>query len=498
MILNTVLTIINIILCKNFGETDEKFIDNIRNLESEIGTILNENRNLDAGFINGTEETFISGDPNYINSRFSSDLNPFSYDISGFNRGIMDEIGKKAIIEDFDYSQELPKDVVISEKYEIKSPDSDILVTPDLIDDKLYGNTELYGDTYGGDTVLVKEKTLTPTISGDYLVRDSPGSISYQIPKNTDNFAANNLNSGLKIVSVHENPYLEDPTDLTKKLITSVNDLDKVYSDVPKKEKKPGKTKFTFSKHDKYQPLSKSNKRAIVKTLIPDENKNKVTYTHDSRQPETIVVEKKDIDKDETIKKLILENDALKNRLKINSKKEMIFKKSLEDNIIKKELLKEGLHNGLNKGLYNGLNKGFRYPIIHKPSILNHPRVNKRINIVKKSLIDESIDNKINDAHNDIEKARLLHNRAARHKKAANRLKTSAEVENMVAKELGPNYLGVRINDKSLIDNMRANVLNEEAEKEKIKSDVLLGNAIGKINTAGDTAIAENFDIIDF
>lgn len=451
------IVIFSQILSRNIHGKNEASINKIRKLEKEIIKILKENNE----------------EKNEFNHNVASKINPGNIKLSDIKSNHLDSKNENiSNFDEFDFN-------VLREtlKNEIEEPES--LLKRLGSDIQMPGtHIELNDDKAVSSTLSEIKEPLSYDKGSKPLLKTVVGSI------------LNKKSSPLAAAQDELNGVFSNKDSLNFKNIEPSNRITEFKS-------KPGD--FSALKYGKislentngskfkngFKPLDQIKKKGEDKTIFPEKNFKNYTLSGDSKESD-VVVKTDEIDRDETIKKLKSENDILKEQIKLDSMKNKVLVQTLKDNIRKKGKLKEASHE--------------RHPISKR---LDAPKlpvpkpafVNKHPDMPNKSHMAKNIDTKLEEANEDVKNARILHNNATLHKKAADSLKTSAEVENMVAKEIGSaTSLGSKIREKSARDNLRAIAFEEKAEKERINSDFLLGHALGKIETVEDTEIAETSD----
>lgn len=429
------------ILCLGILDNDDSYIDNVRELESEIDTALKE------------DQIFGS----VIDQNVVNDLDPL-INISGTKSDRLTRKIENNAIDDvlgLNVENGVLKNEISGYNPSIKHFDSDEVIP--MLRDSI--------DVTSSRLLSPKESLLNGTLPINLATAIVDSQLDNIKPAFEALSDANNIISELNGTNLLE---------------SKIDDFlgQRYTSDLPKK-----KYVIKRKKIAKYKPLAEIRERGVVKSLLPERKCINEELILEPKEPKTVAVEINEIDKDETIRMLKSENDSLRKQIKLDSMKHKALTQSLADNIIKKDVLKDALNK--------------RYPfakrlISPKRPFLKHPHLNDLYNLRRKSKIAENIDNEISEANYDVQSAQILNNNAAFHEKAANGLKTSAKVKNIVARKIAPNLLGLGINDNGIVDKLNAISLQDQAEKEKENSYLLLGHALGKIENVGDTAIAEN------
>lgn len=456
------------IFCKNIKEKDvgeekeekreneESYIDIVRELEDELKTLFKD----DPEFRSGSNLNLAS----YGNSE---NLNPMVNVPSTKSNRLAKEIGKKVIFggTNSKIGNDVLKNEILEQNPALKHWGSLIPRIP-LNSGKM-------------DVVSSALNGLNDHILNDKIpIPSSKAVVGSVIRKIKNDLAAISARSN------HIIPELEGLNVLDKDIIYPIKKLeedldgfpDKKDPTMPSKPSKPSKKKFTFINENPAEDkrLDELNKKAIVRGLLPKKERENAKVSADPQQPDAFTTEK---DSEETIKKLKSENESLKEQIAIDLMEKEALAYSLGGNILESELL---------RGNLPAINRKF----VPKLPILKLP-FNNHLSTEGELIMGESIMANLN-----AENARILHNNAAIDKKEANSLKTSAEVDNMVARELGPSSLGTMIKDEGIIDNLFATALDEKAKNEKTNSDLLSNLALDKIKNVRNTVIADDLELI--
>lgn len=445
------------ILCKDITEKKETFIKNIRKLDSEIKTILKENDEAEGGSYNSGDSTKKSKEPNSSGTKLSSSDS---------------EIGNDANTNDADLNS--PKDISKTENEVSKSTINPLNSGAKKLK-RLLKKSDDNGagsQMQGRKESLLNDKTPNPSTKkvGDSSLNGKNSPLS---SKPTDN----NSNALEK-----DGPNLPNNniTNNNKTKDDKIEDLmGKKQASIPKKEEDPLKIKNPLG----FKSLDEIKKKDVDKKVFPRINHENSKPALNPKESGAVGAEIDEIDKEMTIKRLKSENHALREQIRLNSINSINSDPTLKGNNLKKVSLEETLH---------GLHPQAKRQTDQKLSISSSPFFNEQLNMSKKANIARSIENKINDANNDVQNAHFLENKAVLDKKAANSLKTSANVDNIIASQIGSTSLGSKIQEDGMNDKLRAIALEKQAEEEEIKSSYFLGSALGKFETAGESAIVEN------
>ncbi|MGL4500857.1 MAG: hypothetical protein ACRCU2_17440, partial [Planktothrix sp.] len=393
-------------------ERKEKFIKDIRKLDSEIKTILKENDEADGKANNEEDSTKMS---KYKN-------------LPGLKSVPLDsQYGHNEVVDGYDLSS--PKDISkrgngnSSSALNHLNSDGQIPKTPP---------SKNYADGASSPMPGKKEAPFNDKKPEPFSKKDK----GFPLNSNDTSMAGKSTDTGS--IPLVDGPSLanNEAFDPNKKMGNKIGDISQkkqptaplVEGDAFKKKNSPGT-----------HPLDEINKKDVDESVLPEINQRNDKSGFNSKKSGVVGAEPSEIDNDVSNTGLKSKTNALGEQKKLNSSSNKAPEQSLPENNLKRKFLEETLNGLLPQSKRQS---GQKHPISSSPFFDEQLRASKKANIA------QSIDNKINEANYDVQNAHVLENKAVLHKKEADSLKASANVDKKVAKEIGPTSLGSQIQKK--------------------------------------------------